>query len=58
MKITKKKNKTTVILSRSYLECIAVGLHLTAYNNSTQRIFDHTTMSGTTILEFIITEDK
>lgn len=58
MKITKKKNKTTITLSRSYLEVMAVGLHLTAYNKSTQRIFDHTTTSGITILEFIITEDK
>ncbi len=58
MKITKKKNKTTITLSRQYLEYIAVGLHLTAYNKSTQRIFDHTTIKGTTTLEFIITEDK
>jgi len=58
MKITKKKNKTTITLSRQYLEFIAVRLHNTAYNKSSSYTFSHTTISGTTTLEFIITEDK
>lgn len=57
MKITKKKNKTTITLSRQYLEFMAVRLHNTAYNKSSQYTFSHTTIGGTTTLEFIITDD-
>jgi len=58
MKITKKKNKTTITLSRRYLEWIAVSLHTAIYNRLPKRVFDNITISGTTTLEFIITEDK
>lgn len=58
MKITKKKNKTTITLSRQYLEYIAVGLHLMSCHKLSERAFLCTTIKGTTTLEFIITEDK
>jgi len=58
MKITKKKNKTTITLSRQYLEWIAVRLHNIVYNKSSSHTFNYTTIKGTTTLEFIITEDK
>lgn len=58
MKITKKKNKTTITLSRQAFEHLAVSLHIAAYNKLSERVLSRTTIKGTTALEFIITEDK